>query len=73
MPLHMSVALKSQYLFVFDARLFPTNSNVKYESYYCAFQISYIFAGSVCGIALHIIAVRIYHLCVELFFANTQM
>ena len=47
MTLHMNVALKSQYLFVVSARPFPTNQNVKYGYFCCAFQLFHIFAGSV--------------------------
>ena len=39
----MSVALKSQYLFVVAVKPFPVNQSIKYESFLCAFQIFFIF------------------------------
>ena len=45
--LHMRLSLKSQYLFVVGAMPFPTNQNVKYEWFYCPFQIFHIFGGNV--------------------------
>ena len=36
--LHMRVALKSQYLFVVDAKPFQANQNVKYEYYHCVLR-----------------------------------
>ena len=41
--LYMRIALKSQYLYVVGAK--PSNENVKYKCYHCAFQIFHIFAG----------------------------
>ena len=42
----MRVALLSQYLFVFSAKPFPANQNVRYERLHCAFQIFHIFCSS---------------------------
>ena len=38
------IALKSHYLFVVDAKPFPTNQNVKYEYFRCTFHLFYILS-----------------------------
>ena len=47
LTLHVTVALKWQYLFAVGAKPFPANQNVKYECFHGAFQIFINFSGSV--------------------------
>ena len=40
------IEFQSQVLFLFDAKPFPVNQNVKYECFHCALQIFHVFASS---------------------------
>ena len=47
--LHVRNALKSQYLFVVSAKLFPASQSARYQCLRCAFQIFHICTSSVCS------------------------
>ena len=48
--LQVRVALKYQYLFSVGTKPSPAKQNVKYECFYCPFQIFHIFCGGVSGV-----------------------
>ena len=63
---HMSVALKSQYLFVVGTKPFPANQNVKYGCFHFASNYSITFFGSASSmLALNIAFWRLPHVLMD--------